>query len=318
MSLRLLLLGIFSTAAATAIQAEEPIVPAANPQSLFVDANPRLHANKQVALHILRDLLQCNYWDQADRWLSDRYIQHAPGVASGRDALIETFDLLSRPRAASCETLNKPIVSVLTSGDIVGVASRIEYDNPRVPGTKYATLWYDQWRIVDGRADEHWDTATIRAPRANSDGDVQSVHSIVTADDPEVLFTDPDPKLHANKQVVMHVLRELLQCNYWDQAATWLSDRYIQHHVGTPSGRDNLIKTFKLDQRPRAESCDKLTKPIVTVLTSGDIVGVVLKGEYENPYKPGTKYSTVYYDQWRIVDGKADEHWDSITMNPPR
>jgi predicted SnoaL-like aldol condensation-catalyzing enzyme len=50
-------------------------------------------------------------------------------------------------------------VTVLTSGDIVGVVFR--YDDPRKPGGKYTTIWYDQWRIVDGRADEHWDTAML-------------------------------------------------------------------------------------------------------------------------------------------------------------
>lgn len=38
---------------------------------------------------------------------------------------------------------------------------RTEYDDPRKPDAKYMSIWYDQWRIVDGRADEHWDTATL-------------------------------------------------------------------------------------------------------------------------------------------------------------
>jgi predicted SnoaL-like aldol condensation-catalyzing enzyme len=37
----------------------------------------------------------------------------------------------------------------------------MEYDDPRNEGQKYTSIWYDQWRIVDGRADEHWDTATL-------------------------------------------------------------------------------------------------------------------------------------------------------------
>ena len=131
---------------------------------------------------------------------------------------------------------------------------------------------------------------------------------VVAAADPEALFTDPDPRLHANKQVVLHVLRELLQCNYWEQADQWLSERYIQHHPAVQSGRDNIVKYFSAGKR--ATSCDKLTMPLVTVLTSGDIVGVVFRMEYDHPQKPGQKYTTIWYDQWRIVDGRADEHWD--------
>ena len=46
----------------------------------------------------------------------------------------------------------------------VGVVIKREYDDPRNPGQKYTTVWYDMWRFVDGKADEHWDTATINAP----------------------------------------------------------------------------------------------------------------------------------------------------------
>jgi len=131
---------------------------------------------------------------------------------------------------------------------------------------------------------------------------------VVAAADPEALFTDPDPRLHANKQVVLHILRELLQCNYWEQADKWLTERYIQHHPAVKSGRDNIVAFFSTGQR--AERCDKLTMPLVTVLTSGDIVGVVFRMEYDHPSKPSEKYTTIWYDQWRIVDGRADEHWD--------
>ena len=120
---------------------------------------------------------------------------------------------------------------------------------------------------------------------------------VVAAADPEALFTDPDPVLHANKQVVLHILRELLQCNYWDQADKWLTERYLQHNPNVTSGRDNVIAYF--GPPPKAPSCEKLTMPIVTVLTSGNIVGVVFRQEYDHPTKPGTKYTSIWYDQWR-------------------
>jgi predicted SnoaL-like aldol condensation-catalyzing enzyme len=135
---------------------------------------------------------------------------------------------------------------------------------------------------------------------------------VVAAADPEALFTDPDPRLHANKQVVLHVLRELIQCNYWEQADKWMSERYIQHHPAVQSGRDNIIAFFK--DGKRADSCERLTLPIVTVLTSDDIVGVVFRMEYDHPSKPGQKYTTIWYDQWRVVDGKVDEHWDTSQL----
>ena len=139
--------------------AQEPVVAAADPEALFTDADPAKHANKQVVLRILRDLLQCNQWEKADQLLTERYLQHNPNITSGRDNVVRFFS--GGARTASCGRLTMPIVTVLTSGDIVGIVFRMEYDDPRKPGAKYTSIWYDQWRIVDGRADEHWDTAML-------------------------------------------------------------------------------------------------------------------------------------------------------------
>jgi predicted SnoaL-like aldol condensation-catalyzing enzyme len=160
------LIALVAVCAVVPAIAQEPIVPAADPEALFTDPDPKLHANKQAALHVLRELIQCGWWHRASEWITDRYLQHNPNASSGRDTVIDKYDLLSRPRAATCDRLTMPVVTVLTSGDIVGVVMKYEYDNPRVPGTKYYTIFYDQWRIVDGRADEHWDTALIDGPRA--------------------------------------------------------------------------------------------------------------------------------------------------------
>src|ERR1700693_6649890 len=71
--------------------AQEPVVGVANPESLFTDANPKLNANKQAALHIMKDLLQCNHWDEAGKWLTNRYLQHNPNVASGLEGVRKYF-----------------------------------------------------------------------------------------------------------------------------------------------------------------------------------------------------------------------------------
>jgi predicted SnoaL-like aldol condensation-catalyzing enzyme len=141
--------------AAGRAHAQEPVVAAPNPESLFVDKDPRLHANKQVALHIMKDLLQCNHWDEADKWLTARYLQHNPLVASGRDAVVKFFG--KRPRTATCDKLTAPVVAVLADGDLVTVVLAREYKDPKDSSKTYTSTWFDMWRIVDGKADEHWD-----------------------------------------------------------------------------------------------------------------------------------------------------------------
>ncbi len=70
--------------AGAVVCAQEPVKPAANVDVLFRDSNKKLNEIKQVAYHIEKDLLQCNHWNEAEKWLTDRYIQHNPLVVSGR------------------------------------------------------------------------------------------------------------------------------------------------------------------------------------------------------------------------------------------
>jgi predicted SnoaL-like aldol condensation-catalyzing enzyme len=138
------------------ILAQEPVKAAADPDALFRDKDPRLNTIKQVAYHIEKELLQCNYWDQADKWLSERYIQHNPLVASGRAPVVKFFG--ARPRKPACDRLEVPVVAVLADGDLVTVVTVAQRKDSK--GEPYTTTWFDMWRIVDGKADEHWDPQT--------------------------------------------------------------------------------------------------------------------------------------------------------------
>jgi len=157
--------GLAMLAASPLLVAQEPVVGHPDPESLFVDDDPVLHRNKQAALHIMRELLQCNQWDRAGEWITDRYIQHNPNAASGLEGVVYFFtEVMRRPRVDDCGELTTPVVDVVAEDDMVVVLIAREYPDPRNPGQTYSTTWFDAWRFVDGKADEHWDPATIAAP----------------------------------------------------------------------------------------------------------------------------------------------------------
>ena len=135
--------------------AQEAVKPAADVEALFHDKDPKLNEMKQVAYHIEKDLLQCNHWDEADKWLTERYIQHNPLVQSGRAPVVAFFG--SRPKSAACEILNAPVVAVLAEQDLVTVVTVANRKDSK--GNAYTTTWFDMWRIAGGKADEHWDPA---------------------------------------------------------------------------------------------------------------------------------------------------------------
>ena len=167
MKARTILLALFAMVLSSGAMAQEPVVGVADPESLFRDSDSKLNRNKQAALHIMRELLQCNQWERSAEWLTDKYIQHNPNAASGREGVVTFFTKVQkRERSATCGKLTTPVVAVMADDDYVTVLIARNYPDPRAAGKNYSTSCFDTWRFVDGKADEHWDPATIAAPPA--------------------------------------------------------------------------------------------------------------------------------------------------------
>ncbi len=144
----------------------DPVVGHPNPESLFTSSDPVLHRNKQAALRIQRELLKCNEWSRAGEWLTDKYIQHNPVAASGLEGVIYYFTQVARRQPLSpCPALSasdpNAVVAVIAEGDYVTILTRVTVPYADDPSQSYTTTWFDTWRFVDGKADEHWDPATL-------------------------------------------------------------------------------------------------------------------------------------------------------------
>ena len=144
----------------------DPVVPHADPESLFTSPDPILNRNKQAALHIQRDLLKCNKWSEAGTWLTDRYVQHNPVAASGLAGVVYYFtQIAKRPVLDPCPALSasepNAVVAVVAEGDYVTILTRRAVPYADDPSQSYTTTWFDTWRFVDGKADEHWDPMTL-------------------------------------------------------------------------------------------------------------------------------------------------------------
>ena len=156
---RLLVVIVSVALLAVVVQAQEPVVGVADPERLFTSPDPKLNANKQAALHIVRDLLECGHWDEADKYLTKEYLQHNPLVVSGRDPVVKFFSGIMKPKPIPAKMSTK-IVAVIAEGDLVMVAYPRAYPDPKDKGKNYTTTWFDMWRFVDGKAAEHWDNQT--------------------------------------------------------------------------------------------------------------------------------------------------------------
>ena len=138
---------------------------------------------------------------------------------------------------------------------------------------------------------------------------------VVGTKDPDALFYSSDPKLNANKQVVYHILKDILEGGNIAAIDKYLTERYIQHNPNIPSGHDGLKKMLSM-VKPKPIS-ERLAAHVVSVVAEGDFVVVSAVQQLPDPRSPGKTYTTTHFDMWRMKDGKADEHWDEAALGPP-
>ena len=143
------------------IWAQDAVVATHNADTLFTSPVAKLNKNKQVAYHIVKDLIECGHWELADKYIAEGYIQHNPNAANGRAAVVKFFtEVLKVKPIPIPEKLTSKVVSVVAEGDLVVVAY-VKEEKDTNSGKAYTTTWFDQWRIKDGKAVEHWDGATL-------------------------------------------------------------------------------------------------------------------------------------------------------------
>src|SRR6187549_1728671 len=126
------LLSVGLVSVGSVLHAQEPVVGVKDPESLFKDSDPKLNRNKQAALHIMRELLQCGQWDRAGEWLTDAYHQHNPNAASGLKGVVTYFtQVVKVKRVDQCAKLNTEVVAVMAEDDYVTVLIPRKYPDPR-------------------------------------------------------------------------------------------------------------------------------------------------------------------------------------------
>src|SRR5438477_12539578 len=123
--------------------AQEPVTGAANPEALFTSKDKKLNANKQVVLHIVRDLLEAGHWDDAPKYLSQRYLQHNPNVASGLDPVMKYFAGRPSKPIPDKNSWTTKVVAVVAEGDLVTVAIVRSLADPRDPAKMYTSTCFD-------------------------------------------------------------------------------------------------------------------------------------------------------------------------------
>jgi predicted SnoaL-like aldol condensation-catalyzing enzyme len=136
--------------------------------------------------------------------------------------------------------------------------------------------------------------------------------AVVPGADQEKLLASPDARLAANKRLVYDFWREVFEAGHMDLAERYMAEGYIQHNPNVPTGRAAFIDFFSKNVTPGAIQ-PRVKAPLVAILADGDLVVLAFAREAPDPKDPAKRYTTTWFDMFRLEGGKIAEHWDPAT-----
>jgi predicted SnoaL-like aldol condensation-catalyzing enzyme len=123
------------------------------------------------------------------------------------------------------------------------------------------------------------------------------------------LLASSDAKLAANKRLVYDFWREVFEGGQLQLADKYLAESYIQHNPNVPTGRAGFVEFFSKFAKPKPVEA-RVKAPLVAITAEGDLVVLSFVREAADPADPAKKYTTTWFDMFRIEGGRIAEHWD--------
>ena len=130
---------------------------------------------------------------------------------------------------------------------------------------------------------------------------------VTPAENQQQLLESADPALAVNKKLVYDFARIILAGRQLDQAANFLREDYIQHNPNVETGLKGFIDFFSKFGGPRP--VPDTVRGLVSIRAEGDIVIMAFVDSREDG--SDGKYTTTWFDMFRVQDGKIAEHWDN-------
>ena len=122
------------------------------------------------------------------------------------------------------------------------------------------------------------------------------------------LLASKDPHLAANKRLVYDFWREVFEAGHMELADKYMTESYIQHNPNVPTGRAAFVKLFSSITKPKPIE-PRVKAPLVAIVAEGDMVILTFAHEAADPKDSTKKYTTTWFDMFRVEGGKIAEHW---------
>ena len=217
------------------------------------------------------------------------YIQHNPFVPTGLEPFIGLLPVL-KEHGTYAEN-----VRMFEDGNYVFMHNIWHRAKPFGADEMVA---FDIIRVDEnGKVAEHWDAMTTL---------VTETASGRTQTDGPTAVEDLD-KTEANKALAVALIEDVLMGKNPSMITEYISaEQYAQHNPGIKDGLAGIVEA--VEQLTAQNNMFKYTT-IHKVLGEGNFVLTVSEGEWSGQ-------AQVFYDLFRMEDGKIVEHWDVIQPIP--
>lgn len=132
---------------------------------------------------------------------------------------------------------------------------------------------------------------------------------VTAAPDQEALLASADARLAANKKLVYDFWREVFEGGHLELAEKYMAEGYVQHNPNVPTGRAAFVEFFGRFAKPKPIET-RIKAPLVSIVAERDLVVLSFAREHTDPKDASKKYTTTWFDMFRIEGGKIAEHWD--------
>ena len=133
--------------------------------------------------------------------------------------------------------------------------------------------------------------------------------AVVQQSNHDLLLASGDAKADSNKRLVYDFWREVFEGGHMELADKYMAESYIQHNPNVPTSRAAFIEAFSKRVKPQTIEV-RVKAPLVAIVAEGDFVVLSFVREGADPKDPSRKYTTTWFDMFRIEGGKIAEHWD--------
>jgi predicted SnoaL-like aldol condensation-catalyzing enzyme len=123
------------------------------------------------------------------------------------------------------------------------------------------------------------------------------------------LLKSDNKTLTDNKKLVYDMWREFLEGGHLEVADKYFDENYMQHNPNAATGRKAVVDFFTKFSKPTT-IVDTIKSSVVSIIAEGDLVMLSFVRDLPDPNDPTKKYTTTWFDLFRIENGKIAEHWD--------